>query len=171
MEQKRYTKAQIKNIAEGVLRLYSDGEYPVKVLRIAKGLELEVYDATFDKDDVAGMIKAKEKKILIAQNDSPLRRRFSIAHEIGHFVLHYYGKLFGEKDQQKHISFRDNTSSLGFSVREIEANFFAANLLMPESKVRELYSEGFNLEEMAYFLNVSKAAMGHRLEYLGLLDE
>lgn len=86
-------------------------------------------------------------------------------------MLHYYGKLFEEKDQEKHISFRDNTSSLGFSVREIEANFFAANLLMPEAKIRELYSGGFSMEEMAYFLNVSKIAMGHRLEYLGLIDE
>ncbi|WP_394980404.1 ImmA/IrrE family metallo-endopeptidase [uncultured Helicobacter sp.] len=171
MEQRRYTKTQIKNIAEGVLESYSDGEFPVKVLQIAKNLELEVYDATFDKDDVAGMLKAKEKKILIAQSDSPLRQRFSIAHEIGHYVLHYYGKLFEEKDQEKHISFRDNTSSLGFSVREIEANFFAANLLMPEAKIRELYSGGFSMEEMAYFLNVSKIAMGHRLEYLGLIDE
>lgn len=171
MEQRRYTKAQIKNIADGTLKLYSNGEYPVNVLHIAKGLELKVYDATFDKDDVAGMLKAKEKEILIAQNDSPLRQRFSIAHEIGHYVLHYYGKLFEEKDQEKHISFRDNTSSLGFSVREIEANFFAANLLMPENKVKELYNEGFSLEEMAYFLNVSKIAMGHRLEYLGLFDE
>lgn len=64
MEQRRYTKTQIKNIAEGVLESYSDGEFPVKVLQIAKNLELEVYDATFDKDDVAGMLKAKEKKFL-----------------------------------------------------------------------------------------------------------
>ena len=45
------------------------------------------------------------------------------------------------------------------------------NLLMPEAKIRELYSGGFSMEEMAYFLNVSKIAMGHRLEYLGLIDE
>lgn len=62
MEQRRYTKTQIKNIAEGVLESYSDGEFPVKVLQIAKNLELEVYDATFDKDDVAGYAKSKRKK-------------------------------------------------------------------------------------------------------------
>lgn len=170
MEQRRYTKEQIKNIAEGVLRLYGDGEIPIKVSEIAKNLGLEIYDAVFDRDDVAGMLKANEKKILIAKNDNPQRRRFSIAHEIGHYVLHYYAKLFKEEDNKKHISFRDNTSSLGFSIREIEANFFAANLLMPENKIREL-SANFDLEEMAYFFRVSRLAMGHRLAFLGISDE
>ena len=170
MEHRRYTKENIKNIAEGVLKIYSDQSYPVKVLEIANNLDLQVFESTFDRDDVSGMLKASEKHILIAQSGNPKRQRFSIAHEIGHYVLHYKGKVFNKDETEKHVSFRDNASSLGFSVKEIEANFFASNLLMPEKKIREMYHD-FTLKEMAHFLNVSEIAMRHRLEFLGLLNE
>ena len=45
MEHRRYTKENIKNIAEGVLKIYSDQSYPVKVLEIANNLDLQVFDS------------------------------------------------------------------------------------------------------------------------------
>lgn len=166
---RKYTKTQIKNIAEHILKLYCD-ECPTNIFHIAKQLDLKIYEAIFDRDDVSGMIEARNKKIYIAKQDSEQRQRFSIAHEIGHYVLHHSGNIDYEQYEHKHISFRDNAASLGFDIREIEANFFAANLLMPESRIKELFTEGFSLQELAYYMNVSKAAMTYRLEYLGLFD-
>ena len=105
MEHRRYTKENIKNIAEGVLKIYSDQSYPVKVLEIANNLDLQVFESTFDRDDVSGMLKASEKHILIAQSDNPKRQRFSIAHEIGHYVLHYKGKVFNKDETEKYHTF------------------------------------------------------------------
>lgn len=163
----RYTKKQISNLAADVLEFYSNKQYPIKVLDIARNIGLRVFKTTFSRDDVSGMLKAKEAKIYVAENDGIRRQRFSIAHEIGHYVLHYKGNIFAEKEGEKHISYRDNLSSLGFSIKEVEANFFAANLLMPQDKIEELYEQRFSLDEMADFFRVSYKAMAHRLDFLG----
>ncbi|WP_334090070.1 ImmA/IrrE family metallo-endopeptidase [Helicobacter typhlonius] len=167
MSEARYTKEQISNLAEDVLEFYSNKQYPVKVLSIAHNLGLQVFKTTFSRDDVSGMLKAREAKIYIAESDGIRRQRFSIAHEIGHYVLHYKGNIFAEKEEKKHISYRNNLSSLGFSIKEIEANFFAANLLMPQDRVKELYEQGFSLYEIADFFQVSYTAMAHRFDFLG----
>jgi hypothetical protein len=100
-----------------------------------------------------------------------VRRRFSLAHELGHLELHYppnaevfhdcYGT--GEKeDEDAHVQ------------REREANQFAAELLMPENVVCELADHSRNqgffgmglAEELAMLMLVSSAAMTKRLRDL-----
>ena len=72
-----------------------------------------------------------------------------------------------KKEEKKHISYRNNLSSMGFSIKEIEAIFFAANLLMPQDRVKELYEQRFSLYEIADFFQVSYTAMAHRFDFLG----
>lgn len=165
----QYTKEQILNIASDILELYSERTYPIKVVALAKALGLSIYDATFDRKDVAGMIKAKQKKIYICKTDNAKRQRFSIAHEIGHYVLHYRSEY--KFDENKHISFRDSLSTLGFSIKEIEANFFASCLLMPQDEVLRLYNNDYSVMDMSNYFLVSQTAMGHRLSFLGLSNE
>lgn len=57
------------------------------------------------------------------------RQRFTIAHELGHFLLHRGTKLHFDEDFR--IDYRDATSSDATKREEIEANAFAAALLMP----------------------------------------
>ncbi len=107
------------------------------------------------------------------------RYRFTIAHEMGHFVLHRNNsKLFIEKMQRPgdRIMFRDNASSTGEYLKDREANSFAAALLMPWKKVEELAAK-YNTEiadelifSFAQDFNVSKQAMQIRLTNLGILD-
>jgi Zn-dependent peptidase ImmA (M78 family) len=66
------------------------------------------------------------------------RQRFTIAHEIAHYRLHHVGKVFNDATP---VFFRDTTSAAGQSPQEIVANAFAAELLMPENKLRELLRE------------------------------
>ena len=169
--ERKWTQAQIKLETERILNEHTTRDYPVQIVSIAESMGLSVYSTTFSRPDISGMIKPKEKEIYVCKSDGKQRRRFSIAHELGHYVLHYESGEFGDKEKEKHISFRDNVSSQAFDKKEIEANFFAASLLMPELEVRRLYEHAYTLEEMAYYFNVSKAAMGYRLKGLELDDE
>lgn len=72
----------------------------------------------------------KSWAIVVNRSHAPVRRRFTIAHELGHLLLHRYSQLHADTDFR--IRFRDGSSSLGSIREEIEANQFAAELLMPE---------------------------------------
>src|SRR5207245_482886 len=61
----------------------------------------------------------------------PNRQRFTIAHEIGHLLLHR-GATF-HVDEKSPIGFRNDRSSMATDEKEIEANQFAAELLMPRN--------------------------------------
>lgn len=96
----------------------------------------------------------------INENHNVKRRRFTIAHELGHFMLH----------KNKNIEFKDSTFFRGNEMDSIEyaANEFAARLLMPEEKVRSLVSYGVkNIGELAASFGVSSMAMKYRVLSLG----
>ena len=64
------------------------------------------------------------------------RLRFTIAHELGHLILHKFTEPHA--DGRLQVRFRDEESSKGRVHEEIQANQFAAELLMPERFVRAL---------------------------------
>lgn len=69
-------------------------------------------------------------------NHSPERQRFTIAHEIGHYVLHRRVKdLFLDESNNIAVFRRANNYSEEDYRYEVEANAFAAALLMPKNKV------------------------------------
>ena len=94
----------------------------------------------------------------------PLRRRFTIAHEIGHHILHRTGQqaLFCRK-----ANVREDTpakTKAPLPVSEQEANAFAAALLMPAELVRQHYEScRGNFDELCAIFASSGAAMGRRL--------
>ena len=75
------------------------------------------------------------------------------------------------EETEGEIMFRDHRSTLGTDPREREANFFAANLLMPSEKFKiHATRHDNNLEELMNEFHVSRAAARFRLENLGLVD-
>jgi Zn-dependent peptidase ImmA (M78 family) len=81
--------------------------------------------------DVSGLVLRKGKETVIGVNkkDVSTRQRFTLAHELAHALLHH-----GEEvrfDKAFRVNLRSETSGLGVDAEEIEANFFAACLLMP----------------------------------------
>ena len=101
-----------------------------------------------------------------------MRRRFSIAHEFGHFILHNHPGIHIDKG----FFFRNKISEEVNNPNEIEANRFAAELLMPKNFIVQAlqnYSKNFFeddiIERLARDFKVSKAAMGFRLQNLGYL--
>lgn len=98
--------------------------------------------------------------IRVNQLHSKTRQRFSIAHELGHFIYH--------KDDEK--EFVDTTFFRGLNSDNLEytANKFASELLMPEEQVRQLIDKDNvrGVAELAAKFNVSSAAMLYRVKEL-----
>jgi Zn-dependent peptidase ImmA (M78 family) len=119
-------------------------------------------------DDESGKIFLKDNKYFIRVNAAhlPVRRRFTVAHELGHY---YHHKDFLDRESQ--ILERNNYSRLGFDTKEVEANAFAAELLMPRIHFLQKYSELKKIRLLAEYFFVSELAIQVRLINLGLMIE
>lgn len=99
--------------------------------------------------------------ICVNENHNIKRQRFTIAHELGHYILH----------KEKNVEFVDTTFFRSDEMDSIEyhANEFAARLLMPELTVRDLIENQSikNIGVLAEQFKVSSAAMKHRVLSLG----
>lgn len=102
--------------------------------------------------------------VFIPTHTSQLRDRFTIAHELGHYFLHYRapaGHLIGEPTS--------TFTRLGRNVPETQANVFASNLLMPEGHFRSTFERlEHDMATVAQHFGVSVPAARVRAEYLGL---
>jgi Zn-dependent peptidase ImmA (M78 family) len=141
---------------------------PVPVEKIAEMLGLEVrYLAS--SDEISGALIRKGKDLIIGVNSyqHPNRQRFTIAHEIAHFILHKGWSLHVDED---FCINRDGSNNLD----EMQANRFAAELLMPEGLV-EADVARFNVVDarivslLASKYKVSSQAMQIRLSNLGYI--
>jgi Zn-dependent peptidase ImmA (M78 family) len=112
----------------------------------------------FSADDVQNQSGAPA--IIFNTDDSSARQRFTIAHELGHFVL---GHGTSPRDTSNVFS-----SSAGNPI-ERAANQFAAHLLMPADAIRMMISQGHSsTDALAKIFGVSTAAMSYHLVNLGL---
>jgi Zn-dependent peptidase ImmA (M78 family) len=154
---------------------------PVPVDKIAKGLGAQLRFSPLD-DELSGMIYISEGTPIIGINalHHPNRQRFSLAHEVAHLVLHrplISGKVHVDKEFRVAVLNRDTTSALGTEKIEIEANQFAAELLMPtawfiaalESKAFDIDNEG-PLDELAKKFRVSRQALEFRIRNLAVAN-
>lgn len=139
-----------------------------RILKIAEANGIEILEA--DLYDISGALRNENGtwKIYVNRQDSPQRKRFTIAHELGHYFLHAdEGKEFVDG----YVFTRSNADRYG--ERELEANEFAGNLVMPEAKVREMASGEITREiisSLAKTFEVSPFAMETRLKNLGLIN-
>jgi Zn-dependent peptidase ImmA (M78 family) len=155
--------------------LDANGFYNVIVdpVKLANSYNIEVKNAKFVSDDISGMLKKENGKTTIYVNSfEPInRKRFTVAHELGHYFLNHLS------DNDKIIHRRTDFFSL--DIKEIEANAFAAALLMEQFKVKDLYNKltyiGVPIENIIVKLSdvfkVSRAAVKIRLKNLGLINE
>jgi hypothetical protein len=116
-----------KLIAEGVLGLSFDEPWELGFSNYAGALQVEL----------AGQLDRPNRQISIARKFSAEIRRFTAAHEIGHFILHRERNLFRESPLTDPAIWRPATRP------ELEANIFAAELLMPSKILRDLFVRRF----------------------------
>ena len=139
-------------------------EAPVDVVKIAEDLGVHVWEMEYMSPDVSGKLfrdmlngGSSGFSIIVRKSDSAARKRFTIAHEIAHFVLHKDKLDGGIVDDAMY------RSGLG-SREETEANRLAADILMPYSLIQKLVRDGYkSAAELAAKLGVSKTAIGIRL--------
>lgn len=155
---------------------------PVPVERIATELGAEITRASAE-DDLSGFLlrdaTINRKVIGVNATHSHTRQRFTIAHEIGHLVLHSSEPIHVDKAGSFRIERRNSKSSRGDEPREIEANAFAAELLMPAELLRSDIEGGdesvtlgddSDIARLAEKYQVSTTAMTFRLANLGFIS-
>lgn len=142
-----------------------DRGIPVPVGDIAKSLGIKVLSADLPTN-ISGMIQefsTGEIIVKINRHENKERQRYTLAHEIGHFLLHREYLSEGISDS---ILYRSKLSN----AQEAEANKIAADILMPVSKLRlDCTTSPSNIGEdeissLAKKYAVSHVAMGFRLE-------
>ncbi|HEX9751048.1 MAG TPA: ImmA/IrrE family metallo-endopeptidase [candidate division Zixibacteria bacterium] len=131
---------RIENRVEKILKDLGLDTPPIPVDRVARALGATVRKEPY-QGDLSGALYRREGLCVIGinKNENPLRQRFTIAHELGHLVLHD-GAVYIDRQYTAGLSkpaetetgkkfFRDKVSSLANDPQEIEANRFAATLL------------------------------------------
>lgn len=144
------------HVANYVLRRMNIQHPPVPVESIAKHLDVELIRDP--RLDVAGVLQSTRESAIITVNssDPPVRQRFTVAHELGHLLLHTIG-----------IQFRDTFFGTTGDWKESQANEFAASLLMPLWMLEPIVGrKRLTGKKLADMFEVSSAALNVQLKKL-----
>lgn len=123
-----------EHVVDAIVRQNPDLPLPVPVEKIAELAGISKIDS-FASEGFAGALVANAEKsdgaIFYSSRDPRPRQRFTIGHELGHFLLPWH----------RQNQFNCKAQDIGFGAKaewEIEANRFSAELLMPRLLVREV---------------------------------
>jgi Zn-dependent peptidase ImmA (M78 family) len=156
--------------AANILEMFGVTAPPVDVHRIAQELGFLIVPYEFGEDTSALLLIREDAKVIgVNQSDAPVRVRFSIAHELGHYLSGHEDFSARGKEEKIHIDGRFDWTDPQ-QRQEQEANEFAAELLMPEHLLKwELANLGkLDANELARKFNVSEQAMWIQLVDLKL---
>jgi Zn-dependent peptidase ImmA (M78 family) len=164
--------------AEKTLRDTEGYRVPVPIHLVAQRLNLTLEAAALG-DKVSGMLVVEGDQGAIGYNSAHahVRQRFTIAHELAHYLLHARRSGKAQLFIDKQVTYRrDDQSSTGVNREEIEANQLGAALLMPRGLVQqEIRARDLDLDDseaidlLAKRFQVSTAAMSNRLQNLRML--
>jgi len=148
---------------------------PVDLNSLLEDLDVTLIQEPLESMSGFSYVEDGHKVIGINSSDTnKQRKRFTLAHELGHMLLHPTTGVFYD-NQKDLIYFRNELSSTGTDPLEIEANKFAAELLMPMDTLRKdiLDEDGINItgddekiKKLAKKYNVSITAMNIRISYI-----
>jgi Zn-dependent peptidase ImmA (M78 family) len=173
--------ANIEQITTDLLNQYDMMTAPIDVKALIKKLKIKLELVDFG-DEISGVLVTEKGKTKIgySKNESSQRQRFTLAHELGHFILHVKDstdKLFVDNVK---VMYRKQAFTRTEKMQEVEANQFAASLLMPKDIVMERYNHLINknssiiddeiVTELSGDFKVSQLAMNFRLSNLGLIE-
>lgn len=134
---------------------------PIDLKSIVKLFGIKLKTRSLD-DEISGYLAREDDGWIIVVNSlhHPKRQRFTLAHELAHYALH-------RQTQDKFIDkklFRNGDSN----PMEVEANRFAAELLMPDEDFRNYVEHhSSKVEDLADRFEVSALAVRVRAKELG----
>jgi len=165
MKKTDFKKSEIS--ALDLLSKFSYRKPAVDPFEISRGLGINVNFVRMkedaDRENVSGFFDASKNAIIVNSEQGIARQTFTVAHELGHKILHSEWL-----DDANEILYRSAYVSQDW--REQEANFFAANLLLPKFMMDD-YKEKYGLNEKdldlwAGVFCVSKEFMANRWRFL-----
>lgn len=169
------SKAEARLLADQLLRGHRVSKPPVKIRKLVKSQGVAIETEKLEPNVSSILFRGKEPRITLNRRHSRSRQRFALAHALGHFLMHGGGgAAVFLTDLTVHLRAGDPARS---DPRELEANAFAMDLLLPEHLLRnELReSEGIDLsdesriEDLAARYRISPHLLVLRLSRLGLV--
>lgn len=145
---------------------------PVDVEALIKDMGIILEDTPLESMSGFAYQKDGNRVIGINKNDGDARKKFTMAHELGHMIVHARDDVTFDKN---FVYFRDSRSSTGILPKEVEANAFAAELLMPADKLTkqivsaggiDLINDEAKIQKLASEYEVSFSAMTVRIDSL-----
>lgn len=129
----RVSYARVRRVANELLGSQRQPPVDLEKVASAKGAQIRYSDLA---GDISGILfREGDRRVIIVNEHHPVaRQRFTIAHEIGHLALHRGVDV--HVDEGFRYNFRNPRSATAEDIEEIEANAFAANLLMPADWLR-----------------------------------
>lgn len=152
---------RVKSVVRGLLTEFDITIPPVNPVEIAraKGVRVTFVDFSGTADGISGFYDCDENAIFVNKHEFPLRQTFTVAHELGHALMH---KEWAASENYK-ILLRDS-DYYGTDSYEKEANAFAAHLLVPRFLLNE-YWEGNTAESLSRLFAVSVPMIKNRLAF------
>ena len=153
--------AKVKREVARLIHEFGIIEPPVDPTRIARSIGVNVFFVTFEaqKQNVSGFFDCDEGAIFVNRDEYPLRQTFTIAHELGHKVLHERWA----RSSDYRVLLRDSSYSAD-EPHEKEANAFAAHLLVPRFLL-DKYWRRFSPEQLSTLFAVSVPMIKNRLSF------
>ena len=161
-----YDDPRAHDLRDAYHAAFGGERFPVPVEAIAEDL-LGLAVETRNDLQVSGMLLPAERRIIVRSDESAVRRRFTIGHELGHWICQC---LEGDM-RPVYCRAAEIGVDLEAKALEREANVFAANLLMPEDVVRTAWSTAATVQAVASLFDVSSEAMEWRLYNCGFVSE
>lgn len=149
-------------------------KFPFDTIALAVRLGMTVAFTDFEDRAIVGMIhKGEEGWEILLRESGPIQRLcFTVAHELGHYVLHLRerdaGQFVDTDIQLYRMSEGSSSRDRVERSMEIQANMFAAALLMPEELVRSEWAIHRSVSKLAKTFGVSQLAMRYRIDQLEL---
>lgn len=170
--------SEVENHAARLLERHGVITANTPVEEIARAEGIQIVRSPASGTESAFLLRDGRRTIIgVNSRTSRTRQRFSIAHELGHWELHEGEPLI--VDHTIRINKRNEVSSAATDIQEIQANAYAAALLMPYRLVQRAVDReqeyGIVTREsltltLAKEFDVSTEAMGFRLINLGILQ-
>ena len=169
-------RAEVENRVRQELERIDHYRLPINPVRVANRLGIEVYLSTFGQGPITGMVETNggRAEIFVLDSESPYRKKVTVAHELAHYFLHLTqdGAIKNGRIQDRAIDlFWSKEPAAAVSddwQREIEANWFAAELMMPTKFVKEEWARNPSIPSLARIFVVTEEAIGYRVADLNL---
>lgn len=148
--------------AGGLVKIYTAPPIPVVELAEINGVNVVFSDMGKFSEEVAGLLDFRAKRIYVNKADRPQRQRFTVAHELGHWILH---KEAFERNPAAYPVLPRFQAVEKSNAFEQEANAFASELLVPKHLLDPVRKAPVSM--LADIFDVSKTMMEFRLQYAG----